>query len=75
MLEKLNRAEMIRRIYLIMPKLNDRTYAFVYRILKDDSVSMTVTQHHVLANLGVCDDRVIKSIYSLIFETMNLPRV
>lgn len=71
----MNRNEMIKRIYLIMPKLNDKTCSFIYRVLSDSGVSMTVTQHHILANLGACDDRVIKSIYSLIFETLALPRL
>ena len=72
----MNRSEMIKRIYLIMPKLNDKMYGFIYKLLNsDDSVSMTITQHNVLVNLGTCDDRVIKSIYTLIFESVSIPRM
>jgi hypothetical protein len=66
---------MTKRIHLIMPKLNEKMYTFIYRILDDNKVSMTATQHNVLVNLGTCDDCVIKRIYSLIFETVTLPRL
>lgn len=64
----MNRIDMIRQIRIIIPKLNDRIYAAIYRHLNNCKVKMTYTQKYILVNLDLCDESVISSIYRLIFK-------